>query len=48
MAKSKKFNVTFGLVLRHDLEFKHPSNHEIIVKYLKKEVKNTSFAFTST
>nr|KYP74597.1 hypothetical protein KK1_007283 [Cajanus cajan] len=41
VAKSEEFNAMFDLVLRHGLGFQHPSYHEIRVKYLKKEVKNT-------
>ena len=47
VAKSEEFTAMFDLVSRHDLGFKPPSYHEIIVKYLKEEVTNTSLALLS-
>jgi len=40
--KAKEFTTMFDLVSRYVLGFKPPSYHEIIVKYLKEEVTNTS------
>uniref|UniRef100_A0A151UIM8 DUF659 domain-containing protein n=1 Tax=Cajanus cajan TaxID=3821 RepID=A0A151UIM8_CAJCA len=47
VAKSEEFFAMFDLVSRHGLGFKPPSYHEIRVKLLKEEVKNTSITLQS-
>nr|KYP37281.1 hypothetical protein KK1_041536 [Cajanus cajan] len=47
VAKSEEFFAMFDLVSKHGLGFKPPSYHEIRVKLLKEEVKNTSITLQS-
>jgi len=44
VAKSEEFITMLDLVPRHGLGFKPSSYHDIIVKYLKEEVRTTSLA----